>query len=162
TKSRKQRTVALTPRALSALDDIPPVLGTNLIFANPDTGRLYGVTTFQSWFRVACIASKIDRYAAEGERVVIHSLRHSGASAADKRGASLRAIQDALGHSSIATTAKYVHRDREESALEMAKLMADGAETERNEDADAKRRPPHRSTTHDVGLATPKLRGSND
>lgn len=150
TKSRKRRTVALTPRALSALEDIPPVLGTHEIFANPDTGRLYAGATIRAWFRVACIASNIDAYAADGERVVIHALRHSGASAADRRGASLRAIQDALGHASIATTSKYVHRESEDGARELAKLMADGAAEEIARDAE--RRGPRMSpNVSDVG-----------
>lgn len=148
TKSRKRRMVGLTPRALAALNEIPPVLGTSQIFANPDTGRLYGVSTIQAWFRVACIASGVDKYAAEGEKVLIHTLRHSGATAADARGASPMAIKEALGHSSIATTERYLHRHRENSAREMARLMADGA--------DAERKGPHRSNTQDVGEATPK------
>lgn len=130
TKSRKRRMVALTPRALVALNDIPPVDGTQFFFANPETGQLYGKTAIFAWFRVACIASGVDKYAADGEKVLIHSLRHSGASAADARGASATAIKEALGHSSIATTERYLHRHREASARDLARLMAEGAARE--------------------------------
>jgi len=130
TKSRKRRMVGLTSRALEALGDLPPVDGALFFFANPETARLYGVSTIQSWFRVACIASGVDKYAAEGEKVVIHSLRHSGASAADARGASPMAIKDALGHSSLTTSERYMHRHREASARDLARIMAEGAERE--------------------------------
>jgi integrase len=130
TKSRKRRMVALTPRALAALAEIPPVEGTQQVFTNPETGKLHGVTTIESWFRAACIASGVDTYAVEGERVLIHTLRHSGASAADARGASPSAVKDALGHSSLATTERYLHRHREASARDLARLMAEGAARE--------------------------------
>ncbi|MES1207229.1 MAG: site-specific integrase [Pseudomonadota bacterium] len=130
TKSRKRRMVALTPRALEALAAIPPVEETQFFFAAPETGRLHGKTTMFSWFRAACIASGVDKYAADGEKVLIHTLRHSGASAADARGASPMAIKEALGHSSIATTEKYLHRHREASARDLARLMAEGAARE--------------------------------
>lgn len=154
TKSRKRRFVPVTPRMLDALRAIPPVLGSHQIFLNPDTGKLIGVSTIESWFRAACIASGVDKYAAEGERVVIHTLRHSGATAADARGASPMAIKEALGHASLATTEKYLHRHRQTSARELAQLMADGAEAER--------RGPRRTNVHDVGEPRPKVNGHSD
>lgn len=154
TKSRKRRMVALTPRALAAVAEIPAAIGSQHVFANPETGKLYGVSTIQSWFRAACIASGIDAYAADGEKVVIHTLRHSGASAADARGASPIAIKEALGHASLATTERYLHRHRQDSAREMANLMAKGAEAER--------RGPRKSDPHIVLHATPKKQSSSD
>jgi integrase len=131
TKSRRRRVVALTPRALEAIREIPPVLGNPYVFANPDTGKLYGEITIRKWFRTACIASGVDAFAAEGERVVPHSLRHSGASLADARGASALSIKEALGHASLATSERYLHRHRETGARDLAALMAAGAESER-------------------------------
>jgi integrase len=131
TKSRRRRVVALTPRALEAIAAIPPVLGRPHIFTNPATGKLFGEITLRQWFRTACVASGVDAGAADGERVVPHSLRHSGASAADARGASALAVKEALGHASLATTERYLHRHRETGARDLAKLMADGSEAER-------------------------------
>lgn len=131
TKSKRRRTVGLTPRVLRALADLPPVLGSPLVFANPKTKRAYAASSFRIWFRTACEASGVDALAAAGERVVIHTLRHSGASAADARGASPMAIKDCLGHSSLAITERYLHRHRDSGARDLAKLMADGAEKER-------------------------------
>lgn len=153
-KSRKRRTIALTPRALEAIAEIPPALGSHFVFANPATGRPYGITAIYAWFRVAVIASGVDKYAAEGERVVLHTLRHSGATAADARGASPMAIKEALGHASLATTAKYLHRHSQDSAREMARLMARGAERDLAESAESQRRGPHMAIN--VGCATPK------
>jgi integrase len=148
TKSRKRRTVALTPRAMEAIREVPHVLGTQYVFANPDTGKLFGEATLRLWFRTACVASGIDAYAAEGERVVPHTMRHSGATSADARGASPMAIKEALGHASLETTSRYLHRHMEAGARELAALMAEGAEAER--------RGPHKSDPHIDVQSTPK------
>ncbi len=124
TKSKKGRFLGLTPRTVLAVDAVPPVIGTPYIFANPSTRRLYSESTIRDWFSVVCHASGIHALAADGERVVIHTLRHSGASAADAAGASARAIQDALGHAFLATTERYLHRHRREGARGLADLMA--------------------------------------
>jgi len=131
TKSKRRRTIGLTPRVLEAIADVPPVIGDPRVFVNPNRGRLYGPTTLRVWFRVACEASGVDALAADGERVVIHTLRHSGASAADARGASPMAIRDCLGHTSLAITERYLHRHRESGAQDLARLMAEGSEKER-------------------------------
>lgn len=140
TKSKRRRTVGLTPRTLEAIAAIPPVLGDPRIFVNPvrrrdGTVALYSATSIRYWFRIACVASKVDSLAAEGERVVIHTLRHSGASAADALGGSPLAIRDCLGHSSLAITEKYLHRHRASGAKDLARLLArlppEGAESDR-------------------------------
>lgn len=131
TKSKRSRHVGLTPRVLEAIRDVPPVLGDPRIFVNPTTRRLYSHSTFSDWFSQIRFASGVNALAVDGERVVIHTLRHSGASAADARGASAMAIKDALGHSTLAITEKYLHRHREAGARDLAKLMHDGAARER-------------------------------
>ncbi len=131
TKNKRNRFIGLTPRVLAALEDIPPVLGSPFFFANPKTRRPFGHATFHEWFSAIRFQSGVQALAADGERVVIHTLRHSGASAADARGASAMAIKDALGHSSLAITEKYLHRHREAGARDLARLMAEGSERER-------------------------------
>lgn len=149
TKSKRRRMVGLTPRTLEAVAAVPPVVGRPQVFMNAATGSVYSESSIRYWFRIACVASGVDALAVEGERVVIHTLRHSGASAADARGASALAIKDALGHASLAVTEKYLHRHREAGARELAKLMHEGAERER--------RGPQRSESPSVNRDTRPL-----
>lgn len=136
TKNRKARTVVLTPRTLAAIEAVQPTPGTNYVFASNDTGILIGETFFRRFFRRACKASGIDARCAPGDRrIVVHHLRHAGASEADEAGARPGAIKDALGHSRLATTEKYLHRERTESARHVAERMV----------AAAGRRPPQRA-----------------
>lgn len=58
--------------------------------------------TVPGWFKKAGIDVK-------GRRITPHSSRHSLASILEKQGASLRYIQDILGHSDLKTTKGYLH-----------------------------------------------------
>lgn len=79
-------------------------LGQNAMFLNYKGGRL----TSRS---VERIVRKYILKTAIGRRISPHSLRHSFASHLLGRGADLRAIQELLGHASLATTQKYTHLD---------------------------------------------------
>ncbi|HEX4454060.1 MAG TPA: tyrosine-type recombinase/integrase [Kofleriaceae bacterium] len=62
------------------------------------------------------IVSRAVRLAGITKRVTPHSLRHTCATALLRAGADLETVRVILGHSSIATTARYLHSTVERSA----------------------------------------------
>lgn len=146
TKNQKARTVVLTPRTVDAIAAIESVPGTHYVFANRETGELLGETFFRRFFRRACKACGIDARCAPGDRrIVVHHLRHAGASEADEAGARPGAIKDTLGHSRLATTEKYLHREKTESARHVAERMIAAATASRRPPQRAKRQGKHRN-----------------
>ena len=102
TKSGKGRTVPLTKRARSALDEI---------LASPAHARLRALKARSKeiptnhlgrWFRGACARAGIDG-------VTLHTLRHTCASRLVHAGVSLYTVKEWLGHSSITVTERYAH-----------------------------------------------------
>lgn len=112
-KGNKERIVPISPAALEEIGkylaersqlDIKPS-DSHILFLNRRGARLTRVMIFYIIRNLAALA---------GIRKAIspHTLRHSFATHLLEGGANLRAIQQMLGHESIATTEIYIHIDR--------------------------------------------------
>lgn len=122
------RTVVLTPRTLEAIRAVPVHSATHLVFVNMAKGTLLGEGTLRAWFRWAVEQGRLDaRAAPRDKRIVIHMLRHAGATTADAAGVRSGALQMTLGHRSLKHVERYLHRDATESARHVAAIMAEAA-----------------------------------
>ncbi len=127
TKGDKEHKVGLTPRALEALEALPPSVRSPFFFTRPLTQRLYGYRTVYGWFREACRSSGLDEIVVAGEvRVRPHDLRRSAATNVVNRGGTLQDAQAMLNHSNIATTALYVQRS-DPDTTRIARIMYEGS-----------------------------------
>lgn len=98
TKNGQSRTLLLTKRAQECL-----VRARAAGYARP-----FVLTYHATWvaFRRAVAAAGLDD---GGERLVLHSTRHTAASRLVQRGAPLLLVSHFLGHSNIAQTVRYAH-----------------------------------------------------
>lgn len=119
-KGNKQRLVPLSPRAISLISEyleqrsmqtIKPG-NEDILFLNRRGAAMTRVMVFYV-VRDLAAAAGIDK------TVSPHTLRHSFATHLLEGGANLRAIQEMLGHESIATTEIYVHLDRSRLRTEL-------------------------------------------
>jgi len=98
TKNGEPRSVPLPAPAVETLRKLPRHLGTDLLFANPD-----GQATFpRKVWEKALQDSGVEDFR-------FHDLRHSCASYLAMAGATIREIQEILGHKSIQMTMRYSH-----------------------------------------------------
>lgn len=91
---------ARTRETLRALVSKAQAKGYSYIFTNKATGKPY--TSLKTAWKTACNQAGITN-------LRIHDLRHTFGTRAADAGAPLRAIQDVMGHSSIAMTERYAH-----------------------------------------------------
>lgn len=112
-KGSKERLVPMSPSAIEEIErylpqraqlDIKPG-EENILFLNRRGRRLTRVMVFY-------IVKRLAELAGIRKEVSPHTLRHSFATHLLEGGANLRAIQQMLGHESIATTEIYIHVDR--------------------------------------------------
>lgn len=111
-KGAKQRIVPVSPRAVECVAEyLAERAGTkiqpgeeDIVFLNRRGHRLTRVMVFT-------IIKQLAELAGIRKNVSPHTLRHSFATHLLEGGANLRAIQQMLGHESIATTEIYVHLD---------------------------------------------------
>jgi integrase len=130
TKTKRARTVQFTSRAGDALAALPRV--SDYVFANPETKTPYCDATL--WDRWRAAADGLGMQPAPGDvSVRWHDIRGSAASRLMSEGATLPAVQQILGHTSIKTTAVYVRVDSRD-VIEAYRLLED-----------ATRKPPQRA-----------------
>lgn len=98
TKTRKGRSIPISPRLEEALRKIPE--RSVWVFPNPRYGRPF--YDCAPWFSTACAQSGITDFH-------FHDLRHTFASWWIQRGGSMRGLQEILGHSGTQMTKRYSH-----------------------------------------------------
>jgi integrase len=87
--------------------------------------RPVGEETLRIWFRRACEISGVDECATlRDKQVRPHDLRAGGATAADELGARPSAIRDALGHSSLVMTERYLRSEGRKNVRSVAAVMS--------------------------------------
>ena len=112
-KGSKQRLVPLSPRAVILLREYLAERSMRNIKPDAtDTIFLSRLGRGMSRVMVFYIIRDLAAMAGIAKKVSPHTLRHSFATHLLEGGASLRAIQELLGHESITTTEIYVHIDR--------------------------------------------------
>lgn len=108
-KGRKERTITLNSRACGALIDY---LGTR-----PNAERLEALLVSKrgSGLTARSVQRIVGRLMVSAgiTRASVHTLRHTFATHTVRKGTNLRVVQEALGHSSLQTTSRYVSLARE-------------------------------------------------
>lgn len=81
---------------------------------------------FDGAFRAARTAAKLDGLDARGERLVIHSLRHSAATEAGRGGASAFEVQAMTGHRTLSMVQRYTKIDETNALQALRKRIVAG------------------------------------
>ena len=111
-KGSKEREVPMSDHAVDALRTY---LERGRAVMGPQGGRELFYNKKKKGFSPRDIRSMVERYGGTvlpGKRVTPHTLRHSYATHLLEGGADIRAVQELLGHASVATTQRYTHVSR--------------------------------------------------
>jgi site-specific recombinase XerD len=111
-KGDKEREVPMSDHAVDAIDAY--VSAGRPTMAGEDRSTLFFNRKGRS-FTGRDIRAMVEQYAVRvlpGRRITPHSLRHSFATHLLEGGADIRAVQELLGHASVATTQRYTHVSR--------------------------------------------------
>ena len=103
-KKRHVRRIPLPKIALDAMG----ARGTGIVFPTY-TGTAWERTNFYSFWHVGCEDAGVKNWIEDGENFHPHDCRHTYASLLVQKGASLKAVQKLLGHSTIAMVMRYAH-----------------------------------------------------
>jgi integrase len=114
TKTGKNRTIPLTKDAFTVILNRRKLHRCDLVFHKNRRQHLGNTITHK--FKLAV------RAAGLSEAIHFHSLRHSCASLLMQSGASITAVKELLGHSSIATTQIYTHNTTDSLRHEINKI----------------------------------------
>ena len=110
-KGSKERIVYAHDRALNGLQDYLSTSRMSLLGQNKEESALFvnhrGERLTRQW--VWNILKTYSKRAGIDRKITPHTLRHSFATHLLQKGASLRHVQELLGHSSISTTQVYTH-----------------------------------------------------
>ena len=115
-KGNKERFVPISKIAISNLNNYLDNLRPALSKKNESLGYLFLNSRGQKLSRMSLwkIVNKYSSKAKINKKVSPHTFRHSFATHLIRGGASLRAVQEMLGHSDISTTQIYTHLDKSE------------------------------------------------
>jgi integrase/recombinase XerC len=111
-KGSKEREVPMSDDCVRALD---AYLKAGRSVMSPGSGRELFYNKRKKRFSQRDIRTMVEQYVDRllpGRRVSPHTLRHSFATHLLEGGADIRAVQELLGHASVATTQRYTHVSR--------------------------------------------------
>jgi integrase/recombinase XerC len=111
-KGSKEREVPMSDDCVTALD---AYLKAGRSVMSPGSGRELFYNKRKKRFSQRDIRTMVEQYVDRllpGRRVSPHTLRHSFATHLLEGGADIRAVQELLGHASVATTQRYTHVSR--------------------------------------------------